>query len=168
MNKLITTTLLSAFVMAPEVFAGVNKHESHQMSHHHEMMDKHHISIGQIGNRSEVTKTLEVRANDQMKFSLSGMQFKAGETIEFIVTNEGQLPHEFVLGTREQIEMHRQEMANMLEMEHSDSNTLSLKPGEIKTLIWKFTSIGNFLAACTLPGHYEAGMITAIKVSKSN
>lgn len=63
--------------------------------------------------------------------------------------------------------MHRKEMQGMPNMKHSDSNALSLKSGETKTLIWKFTSVGNFLAACTLPGHYEAGMITTIKVGNS-
>ena len=167
MKKLITTTLLSIVFITPEVIAGIKEHDAHGMQHHNEMMNKHHMNIGQPGKYSEITKILSINASDQMNFSPSGIELKSGQTIEFVVTNTGQLPHEFVLGTREQIEMHRQEMRDMPDMKHSDNNTLSLKPGETKTLIWKFTSVGDFLAACTLPGHYEAGMITKINVGKS-
>ncbi|MGI1669600.1 MAG: multicopper oxidase domain-containing protein [Neptuniibacter sp.] len=167
MKKLIATTLLSVVFITPEVFAGVKEHSANEMPHHNEMMKRHHMIIGQPGKSSEINKTIPINANDQMNFSLNTIELKEGQTIEFVVTNTGQLPHEFVLGTREQIEMHRREMRDMPDMQHSDNNSLSLKSGETKALIWKFSSVGDFLAACTLPGHYEAGMITEIKVGKN-
>jgi uncharacterized cupredoxin-like copper-binding protein len=167
MKKRFSAALLTMLLISPSVFAGVASPISDSMQHHNEMNGQH-ASIGVPGKTSEVTKALNLTANDQMRFSLDTLDLQKGDTVSFTVTNTGQIHHEFVLGTREKIEMHSKEMQGMPNMKHADSNALSLKSGETKTLIWKFTSVGNFLAACTLPGHYEAGMITKIAVGNSN
>lgn len=167
MKKIITTTLLAVAFISPEIFAGVTEYGAQAMPHHSGMMDKHSVEIGKPGQRSEVAKTLSINANDLMRFDPATLALSPNQTIEFIVTNTGQIPHEFVLGTHGQIETHRQEMTDMPGMKHADSNAVTLKPGETKSLIWQFTSAGEFVAACTIPGHYEAGMITKITVAKS-
>jgi uncharacterized cupredoxin-like copper-binding protein len=92
MKKLITTTLLSIVFITPEVIAGIKEHDAHGMQHLNEMMNKHHTSIGQPGKYSEITKTLSINASDQMNFSLSSIELKAGQTIEVVVTIPGNFP----------------------------------------------------------------------------
>ena len=167
MKKSFSAALLTMLLISPSAFAGVASPIADSIQHHNEMKGQHD-SIGIPGKSTEVTKALNLTANDQMRFSIDTLDLKKGDIVSFTVTNTGQIHHEFVLGTRDKIEMHRKEMQGMPNMKHSDSNALSLKSGETKTLIWKFTSVGNFLAACTLPGHYEAGMITKIAVGNSN
>ena len=41
---------------------------------------------------------------------------------------------------------------------------LSMKPGETKSVTWKFTKPGDFLFACNFVGHSEAGMLGNITV----
>jgi uncharacterized cupredoxin-like copper-binding protein len=48
----------------------------------------------------EVTRTIEVDMNDQMRFSPDLIKVNKGDVIRFVHTNSGQLMHEFVLGNR--------------------------------------------------------------------
>jgi len=43
-------------------------------------------------------------------------------------------------------------------------NTVIVKPGETKSVTWKFTKPGEFLFACNFVGHSEAGMLGTISV----
>ncbi len=167
MKNLYSVTLLAGLIISPIAFSGVTSSRADSMQHQDGIMEQHMI-VGIPGKDSEVTKELILTANDQMRFSIDTLDLQKGDIVSFTVTNTGQIHHEFLLGTRDKIEMHRKEMQGMPNMKHADSNALSLNSGETKTLIWKFTSVGNFLAACTLPGHYEAGMITKIAVGNSN
>ena len=47
-------------------------------------------------------------------------------------------------------------------MAHSHSNSVLLSPGEKGELIWKFNNKVKLEAACNVPGHYEAGMISIV------
>ena len=47
-------------------------------------------------------------------------------------------------------------------MAHSHSNSILLEPNKKAELIWKFNTDTNLEAACNVPGHYEAGMISKI------
>ena len=126
MKKRFSATVLTILLISPSAFAGVASPISDSMQHHNEMNGQH-VSIGVSGKTSEVTKALNLTANDQMRFSLDTLDLQKGDTVSFTVTNTGQIHHEFVLGTREKIEMHRKEMQGMPNMKHADSNALSLK-----------------------------------------
>jgi uncharacterized cupredoxin-like copper-binding protein len=41
-----------------------------------------------------------------------------------------------------------------------------VKPGATGEIGWKFTRTGTFHFACLIPGHFEAGMIGKVKVTK--
>lgn len=114
---------------------------------------------GEPGNPDNVSDTIEVSALDELEFEPSEIEVAAGDTIEFVVTNEGQAEHEFVLGdaTDEQ----RSE-----EMEHAEPNaTGAIPPGETKTVLWTFTEPGEVSFACHIDGHSSQGMTGTITVS---
>ncbi len=124
-------------------------------------------NIGQAGQAAEVSRTIQVDMLDTMRFSPSSMSVKQGETIRFVVRNAGKLKHEFVMGTKKDLEAHYEVMKKYPDMEHADDNMLSLAPGQSGELIWKFTKSGTVHVGCLHPGHYSAGMKAAIAVKSS-
>ena len=143
--------------------------------------------IGEKGKLSEVNRTVEIRMYDNY-FERNEIKIKKGETIKFIVSNYGELVHEFNIATKEMHIKHQPEMMKMVEnqilladkidkkkmkemakkdhsMAHSHSNSVLLEPNEIGEIIWKFSTNTNLEAACNVPGHYEIGMVADIKIN---
>lgn len=122
------------------------------------------FAFGQPAESSSADRTIEVDANDDLTFSPDQLEISAGETIQFVITNSGVIPHDFTLGDQEAQEAHEEEMAEG-GMEHSDPNAVVLEPGETKTLTWKFIEAGTVLIGCHQPGHYAGGMTGTIDVA---
>ena len=143
--------------------------------------------IGEKGKLTEVNRTIEIKMYDNY-FEPSKIIVKKGETIKFIVSNYGELVHEFNIATKEMHIKHQPEMMKMVEnqilladkidkkkmkemakkdhsMAHSHSNSVLLEPNQSAELIWKFSSDKNLEAACNVPGHYEVGMVANIKIN---
>ena len=115
--------------------------------------------FGQEGDPRKVTRTIEVRMNDKMRFSPETINVKRGETVKFIVRNDGRVLHEMVLGTPAALKKHAELMKKFPAMEHADANMAHVKPGNAGEIIWQFTNSGEFQFACLQPGHFEAGMV---------
>ena len=67
-------------------------------------------SIGQPGDGQAVDRTIEVRMGD-IFFEPKAMEIKAGETVRFVLKNDGALLHEFNLGKAASHAAHQKEMA---------------------------------------------------------
>ena len=142
--------------------------------------------IGEKGESSEVDRVIEIKMYDNY-FEPNEIKIKKGETIKFIVSNYGELVHEFNIASKEMHIKHQLEMMKMVEheilladridkekmkqmakkdhsMAHSHSNSVLLEPKQSAELIWKFSADTNLEAACNVPGHYQDGMIA--KISK--
>ena len=140
--------------------------------------------IGEIGKLSEVNKTIEIKMYDNY-FEPKEIKIKKNETVRFLITNYGELVHEFNIATREMHLNHQNEMMKMMEygillgdkidkqkmkelskkdhsLAHSHKNSLLLEPNQSGELIWKFSKDIVLEAACNVPGHYDSGMITKI------
>lgn len=131
---------------------------AHDMSGHMEW-----ATFGAPGKASAATRTIAIGAGD-MRYSLKGLEVKMGETIRFVVTNKGPSKHEFVIGSKAFHGQHIKEMEEMPDMDMDEANSIDLKPGETKALVWQFTKKGDFLFGCDIPGHFQAGMSGTIKV----
>ena len=119
------------------------------------------VTFGSPGKESDVTRTIEVEAADSMRFNPAKFEVKQGETIKFVVKNVGQIRHEFSIGDRATQRAHALMMKKMPNMKHADDpTTVSVEPGQTKTVIWKFDKkpASPLEFACHEPGHYEAGM----------
>ncbi len=121
-------------------------------------------AAGKPGNASMPTRDIQIVTLDAMRFDPNSVRVKAGETIRFVVTNAGQVQHEFVIGDPKEQEEHAEMMRKMPSMKHADNNMLTLTPGETKALLWEFDKGGEFEIACHVPGHYEAGMRGKVSV----
>lgn len=145
---------------------------SHDMTNMMDEMDRQMAdtsAFGRPGEAAQVTRTIEIEAAD-IRFDTAELNFKVGETVRFVIANNGQLPHEFTIGDAAYQKMARKMMQHMTEMgmdpvapEHaamhaSAGNTVTLDVGETKELVWTFDKAGTFDFSCNLIGHAEVGM----------
>lgn len=115
----------------------------------------------------EATRTVEVSMKDTMEFVPSSFAVEKGETVRFLVTNEGQLRHEFVLGTKASNDEHAAMMMKFPGMEHDEPYMAHVAPGDTGEITWTFNEAGDFAFACLIAGHYQAGMVGDLSVAGS-
>jgi uncharacterized cupredoxin-like copper-binding protein len=89
---------------------------------------------------------------------------RRGEQIRFVIRNEGEHDHEFLLATTQENLKHAAIMKKNPDMEHGDPNALTLKPKETGKILWRFTKAGTFEFSCLIPGHREDGMVGTVIV----
>jgi len=146
----------------------------------------HQLDFGAPGKASDVTRTVDIVLKENF-FEPESIDVKAGETVRFRVRNDGELVHEFNIGTAGMHAGHQKEMMTMMEhgvleadrinynmmkmdmgggrtMEHNDPNSVLLEPGKSGEVIWKFMKAMELEFACNVPGHYEAGMMGKMHV----
>lgn len=119
---------------------------------------------GIAGDAPVVTRRIEIRMGDNMRFAPEHIEVTQGETIRFVHFNDGKVMHEFVLGTADELAEHAELMKRFPDMEHDEPYMAHVPPGETGEIIWHFNQPGDFDFACLLPGHFEAGMVGKIKV----
>ncbi len=94
----------------------------------HEAMQHAFGPAGEPGDPSKVSRTIEITMADNMRFTPSFVRVKRGETVRFLVSNQGKLEHELVIGTLKELKEHAAMMREMPEMAHSDENMVTVKP----------------------------------------
>ncbi|MBK4989565.1 cupredoxin family protein [Pseudomonas sp. S60] len=148
--------------------------------------------FGEPAPAAKATRTVEVLLKD-IAFEPRNLQVKAGETVRFVLVNEGQLPHEFNLGTKAMHEEHQKEMVAMQGKlysaagghqgmdhgqmaghaqgaeqagghAHGGGNTVLVMPGQRAELTWTFRTSAPIEFACNVPGHYQAGMVGPLTI----
>ena len=153
--------IIALTVLLPSVAIAGGSHENSHGDHGHGDHDKggHQFSVGQPG-KGTPDRQVKVSMLDTMRYVFEpGLDsLKHGETIEFVVTNDGVIQHEFSIGNAEEQVKHAEMMRNMPNMKHEDPNTVSLAAGETARLSWRFMGKDAVVFACNIPGHFEAGM----------
>jgi len=146
---------------------------------------KHGTDIGEKGDPSKASRRIEVSMADNT-FEPSQISIKAGETVRFVIRNDGELVHEFNIGTTKMHEAHREEMMQMVDMgvleadrinndamghgngkmmmKHDDPNAVLLEPQQTAEVIWTFPDSASLQFACNVPGHYEDGMMGDFRI----
>ena len=154
-HYLVITIFMPAFVMA----SGTHKH-----SH-----DAESFSVGEPG-KGTPDRQIKVSMLDTMRFVFEPelKSLKHGETIEFVVTNNGAIQHEFSIGNAVDQVKHAEMMRKMPNMKHEDPNTVSLAAGESARLKWKFMGDDTVVFACNIPGHFEAGMKQVLPITSAS
>lgn len=132
-------------------------------------------AMGGPGEPGTATRVIEIVMIDNA-FSLPEFTVQAGETIRFVIVNEGDFLHEFNIATTEMHASHRSEMMEMMEKgmldaasmtgaaDHDDPNSILLQPGQTGEITWTFGEPGELEFACNVPGHYESGMMGRLTV----
>ena len=115
-------------------------------------------AFGRPANAAKASRAIGVTMSDDMRFTPASFTVRKGETVRFVVRNDGAVEPELVIGTDETLREHAREMREMPGMEHVDPNMVRVLPGAKGELTWTFDRAGRFAVGCLVPGHYEAGM----------
>jgi uncharacterized cupredoxin-like copper-binding protein len=130
----------------------------------HEPDESEHVqgaAFGEPGDVNAPARIVEISMREgdgKMMFAPDVVTVAKGEQVRFHIKNEGDLDHEFVLGTAEGIKEHAEMMKSMPDMQHDDPNAKRLGPKTSGDIVWKFTNEGEFDFACLIPGHIDVGM----------
>jgi uncharacterized cupredoxin-like copper-binding protein len=139
--------------------------------------------FGRAGNPKKASRTITIGMNDRMQFVAANghraadarapaaphampgdIVVRRGETVRFVVHNDGQVMHEMVIGSMKELKEHAEMMRKFPGMEHDEAYMAHVAPGKQGEIVWQFTRPGEFHYACLIPGHMEAGMISKITV----
>lgn len=120
---------------------------------------------GIAGDAKAAKRSVEFRMTDTMRFTPNRLEVMQGETIRIVIKNEGQLLHEFVLGTKTELDKHAALMLKFPNMEHDEPYMAHVPPGKTGQIIWTFNRAGDFDFACLIAGHYQAGMVGKVQVT---
>ena len=121
-------------------------------------------AFGREGDAAKATRTIRVDMSDAMRFTPADITVTRGETVKLVATNKGQVLHEMVLGTSDELKKHAEMMKKFPDMEHDEPHMAHVKPGKRGEIVWQFTKAGEFQFACLVPGHFEAGMVGKVTV----
>jgi uncharacterized cupredoxin-like copper-binding protein len=119
---------------------------------------------GIAGDAKAAKRTIEVRMADNMRYTPDRIEVRLGETVRFVHRNDGKVLHEFVIGTKKELEEHAAMMRKYPGMEHDEPYMAHVAAGKSAEMIWTFNRAGEFDYACLIPGHFEAGMVGRIVV----
>jgi uncharacterized cupredoxin-like copper-binding protein len=121
---------------------------------------------GETTGTEESPRTVEIQALDELRFEPSEVTVQAGETVRFVVTNPGEILHEFVLGP-EHVQMAHEEASEAGE-EHGGMHVegqlaaLDVDPESTEEVTVTFEEGGEMLFGCHEPGHYQGGMVGTV------
>jgi uncharacterized cupredoxin-like copper-binding protein len=93
----------------------------------------------------------------EFKIELDQSSVPAG-AVRFVITNDGTIPHEFVLEPAGA-------MDEPFEIDGVESEAEDIQPGDTVTLEWTLEP-GDYHLGCYIKGHFEAGMETTFMVTK--
>ena len=103
-----------------------------------------------------VDQTIEISMQD-IAFKPDAITVKAGTSVRFVFTNDGQLPHEAAFGD--------EATQDAVGSGKAKRDGPEVGPNKTKDYIRTFTTAGNFLIGCHVPGHYAAGMKIRLTVA---
>jgi uncharacterized cupredoxin-like copper-binding protein len=158
---------LAALVLALSASLSVGPVLAHSESHakpQAQEVIKEQKPWGIAGDPEQVSRTIEISMSDAMRFTPDRLEVKQGETIRLVHRNGGQVLHEFVIGTQDDLDKHAALMVKFPGMEHDEPYMAHVGPGKTGEIIWTFNRAGDFDFACLIAGHYQAGMVGKVRV----
>ena len=120
---------------------------------------------GIAGDVKGAKRSIAVGMADNMRFTPPRIEVRQGETVKFVVRNDGKQMHEFVIGTQAENARHAEMMVKFPNMEHDEPYMAHVASGKTGEIVWTFNRAGEFEFACLIAGHYQAGMVGTIVVT---
>ena len=154
-------SLILVLLLASSVQQALAHSETHQSA---ASVLREQTAWGIAGDSGQVTRTIELRMSDTMRFTPDQLQVKRGETVRLILHNDGRMMHEFVLGTERVLNEHAALMLRFPGMQHAEPYMAHVAPGQSGEIIWTFNNAGEFDFACLIAGHFQAGMRGRVQV----
>ncbi len=108
-------------------------------------------------------RSIEITMSE-FAFTPVPLEVSAGETIEFVATNEGAIEHEFRLSNDHRVEEHiaagHEDHGDEGGHHEQGDRVVLVQPGETASLVVAFTGDTTVFTniVCLIPDHFEAGM----------
>jgi uncharacterized cupredoxin-like copper-binding protein len=160
MTLKVAAIVTACFVSAPAFAHGDQPHAAKGIDY----SKVEEMPFGRAADPKKAKRTVKVEMSDQMRFSPAEITVRQGEVVRFVPVNKGQLMHEMVLGTMDELKKHAELMRKFPEMEHDEPHMAHVAPGKSGQMGWQFTKAGEFYYGCLVPGHFEAGMLGRVRV----
>ena len=160
MKNFAIVSALSLTLLAGSAFGHSDKHDKQRP---YDISSAEQKAFGIAGDPRKAARPIKLAMGDDMRFLPNSIDVKQGETIKFIVINNGKLKHEMVIGTRNELQEHAALMKKFPEMEHDAPYMAHTAPGKSAEIVWTFNRLGEFDFACLMAGHFEAGMVGKIR-----
>ncbi len=161
MKQIVIAVVLSLTALSGSAWAHGNEKHGKPPT----QVKKEQKAWGIAGDANKVTRTVALKMTDKMRFTPDRVEVKLGETIRFVVQNDGKMLHELVIGTKKELDEHAALMLKFPNMEHDEPYMAHVDPGKKGEIVWTFNRAGEFDFACLIAGHYQAGMVGKILVS---
>lgn len=161
--KIFTMNLIAAYAL----LNGATTSFAHENTPHKAKtaaVVKEQKDWGIAGDAKGAKRTISLSMGDNMRFTPDAITVKQGETIRFVVKNDGKQLHEVVIGTKKVLDEHAALMVKFPNMEHDEPYMAHVAAGKSQNLVWTFNRAGTFDFACLIAGHYQAGMVGKITV----
>ncbi len=121
-----------------------------------------------VAGTKEAPRVIEIAMLDAFAFEPNGIAVQAGETVRFVLHNEGVLPHDFTVGDEMAQMHHEEEMAGGGHGHGHADNAVMVEAGQTGELVVTFPAAPvEWLIGCHVPGHYAAGMKGTLSVVAS-
>jgi uncharacterized cupredoxin-like copper-binding protein len=156
MSRIYLAAVAVALLTSSAAVISASAHEDHGT-----------YSAGEPGNPNKPARVIKVKmfeGSRKMGFEPTRIEVRRGEQVRFVLLNDGEEDHEFVLATVTENRKHAEVMKKHPDMEHDDPNAKRVLPHGSSELVWRFTKPGEFEFACLIPGHYEKGMFGKVTV----
>ena len=147
------------------VVGSAQAHGNDDQKKSNEPIKKEQKEWGIAGDRKAAKRTITISMGDTMRFTPDLISVKQGETVRLVIKNAGSVMHEFVMGTKKDLDDHAELMIKFPTMEHDEPYMAHVAPGKTGEIVWTFNKKGDFDFACLIAGHYSAGMVGKIQVS---
>lgn len=115
-------------------------------------------------NASSDPTTVDVTLSEFAIDLSTSSVFRVGQSYQFVVTNRGALPHEFMI-LPEMPDVGAKDMEDLDNVAVGMISEDELGSGSTESIEVTFNQAGTFELACALPGHYDAGMKLEIEVA---
>ena len=161
--KKLTSVLLATLIAGASTFAFAHSNDAHAKKAG--PVKKEQKEWGIAGEAKAVSRTITFDMSDNMRFTPDKIDVKQGETIKFVIKNNGKVMHEMVIGTKKDLDEHSALMVKFPGMEHEEPYMAHVSPGKTGAIVWTFNKPGTFDFACLIAGHYQAGMVGKINVA---
>lgn len=155
-THILVASSLAILLMSIAMHGPASGHEDHGR-----------FSAGRPGDPTSSARVVKIKmfeGGGKIGFDPARIEVRRGVQVRFVLQNDGEEDHEFVLATIRENRKHAEVMKKHPDMEHDDPNARRLMPHAITELVWKFTKRGTFEFACLIPGHYEKGMFGKVIV----
>ena len=159
--QMIRTFAVAAIIAFP---GAVWAHGETDAGKHAQPVRKEQKPWGIAGEAKAARRSIEIRMTDNMRFAPDLLSVRQGETVRLVIRNDGRMLHEFVMGTKRDLDEHAALMVKFPDMEHDEPYMAHVPAGKSAQIVWTFNRAGHFDFACLIAGHYQAGMVGKINV----